>query len=273
MIPTTTIHADDKTVTIKLMDESWLINQCTGAHPFKPRPGVVWKAHERCARLPEVAGHEFPNVLRRLRDTYGNCAAIAWHGGHVLGHLVWMPRHEARTLRAKGCEFFGPVAGDGPEAGDAGTLVVVNLAFCSLSGHGFRRKGVGRAMVDMMVAWAWEHGWRRIEAYDVTGGLFPWDWLDACIPPRPFWERMGFAVFGQRLRAYTEEELASDVIRGVIVESLNPERPPFVGTPHSYGRTHPYNPSIRVIPLGLLRIRRNGKIPFLVVTTRTGVSR
>ncbi|MCL2700272.1 MAG: GNAT family N-acetyltransferase [Phycisphaerae bacterium] len=207
MIPTTTIRVDGKTVTLRLMDESWLINQCAGAHPFKPRPGVVWQAHERCARLPEIAGDEFPNMLRRLRDTYGHCAAIAWHDERVLGHLVWMPRHEARTLRAKGFECFGPAADDATGAGDAGTLVVVNLAFCSLSGHGFRRKGVGRAMVDMMLAWAWEHGWRRIEAYDVTGGLFPWDWLDACIPPRPFWEHMGFAVFGQRLHAYTEEEL------------------------------------------------------------------
>ena len=161
----------------------------------------MWQAHERCARLPEIAGDEFQNTLRLLRDTYGNCAVIAWHEEQVLGHLVWMPRHEARALWAKGCEFFGP------KAGDAGTLVVVNLAFCSLSGHGFRRKGVGRAMVDMMIAWAWEYGWRRIEAYDVTGGLFPWDWLDACIPPRPFWEHMGFAVFQQRLHAYTEEEL------------------------------------------------------------------
>jgi len=41
MIPITTIHADDKTVTIKLMDDSWLINQCAGAHPFKPQPGIV----------------------------------------------------------------------------------------------------------------------------------------------------------------------------------------------------------------------------------------
>ena len=100
------------------------------------------------------------------------------------------------------------------EADDAGTFVVVNLAFCSLGGHEFRRKGVGRAMVNMMIAWARENGWRRIEVHDVTGGLFPWDWLDACIPPRPFWERMGFTVFNQRLHAYTEEELD-----GLIVDS------------------------------------------------------
>ena len=37
MIPMTTIQADDKTVTLKLMDESWLINQCAGAHPTQRR--------------------------------------------------------------------------------------------------------------------------------------------------------------------------------------------------------------------------------------------
>ncbi len=203
MITATAIQAGDESVNIRLMDESWIVNQCAGGHPFKPTSGIVWEEADRCARLPKVPGNEFQNVLARLRDTYGNCAAIAWHEERVLGHIVWMPRHEARRLRATGCQFFGP------EEEDGGTLVVVNLAFCSLSGHCFRGQGVGRAMASMMIAWARENGWQRIEVYDTTGGLFPWDWFDVCIPPRPFWESMGFTAFNRRLRRYTEEELSA----------------------------------------------------------------
>jgi predicted GNAT family acetyltransferase len=112
-----------------------------------------------------------------------------------------MPRSEARKARATGCPFFGPAEED------EGVLVVVNLAFCSLSGHQFRGKGIGTAMVNMMITWAREKGWRAIEVYGTTGGLFPWDWLDACIPPRPFWEHRGFTVFKQRPHRYTDEEL------------------------------------------------------------------
>jgi hypothetical protein len=104
-------------------------------------------------------------------------------------------------VQASGWEFFGPATED------ERTLVVVNLAFCSLSGHEFRRKGVGKAMVDRMVAWAREHGWRAVEVYDVPAGLFPSDWLDGCIPPKPFWERRNFSILAHRPRPYTDAEL------------------------------------------------------------------
>ena len=196
------IHANGKTVDVRLMDESWIINQCAGAHPFKPRSGVVWNEAARCARLPEIPGSKFQDFFRETRDKSGNCAAIAWHEDRVLGHLVWIPRSKAREVHATGCRFFGPAEED------EGTLVVVNLAFCSLSGHEFRGKGIGSAMVGLMVAWAREEGWRAIEVYETTGGLFPWDWLDACIPPRSFWEGRGFVAFACRPHRYTDEELS-----------------------------------------------------------------
>jgi GNAT superfamily N-acetyltransferase len=197
------IDVNGKTVTIRLMDDSWIINQCAGAHPFKPRSGVVWHDSDHCGRLPEIPGSTFQDFLRETKSQFGNCAAIAWHEDHVLGHLVWIPRVRARSVRASGWRYFGQ-----PEKDD-GVLVVANLAFCSISGHEFRGKGVGKSMVAMMTAWARENGWRTIEVYETTGGLFPWDWLDSCIPPKPFWEGRHFKVFAHRPHSFTSEELAT----------------------------------------------------------------
>lgn len=129
------IDANGKIVTVKLMDDSWIINQCAGAHPFKPRSGIVWTESDHCARLPQIPGCELQNLFRSARNRYGNCAVVAWHEDRVLGHLVWLPRNAAREAHALGWQFFGP-----PEEDD-GVLVVINLAFCSLSGHEFRGKG------------------------------------------------------------------------------------------------------------------------------------
>lgn len=197
------IDVGNTKVTVKLMDDSWIINQCAGAHPFKPRHGVVWSESDRCARLPEIPGSKFQDFFRETRDNYGNCAAIAWHEDRVLGHLVWIPRSKAREAHATGWHFFGP-----PEEDD-GILVVVNLAFCSLSGHEFRGTGIGSAMVGLMIAWGKEKNWQAIEVYETTGGLLPWDWLDSCIPPMPFWEGRRFATFAHRPHRYTDEELAN----------------------------------------------------------------
>jgi GNAT superfamily N-acetyltransferase len=182
--------ADGQKVVVKLMDNSWILNQCVGAHPIVPQEGVVWSRSEHCARLP-IPGDEFPGFIRETRDAYGNCAVIAWHGERVLGHLVFLPRVVARRWKAAGSERFGPATEDD------GTLVIINLAFCSLSGHEFRGRGIGKALVAMTVDWARQNNWRRVEVYGASGGLFPCDWYDACIPPRPFWEGRRFLVFSK----------------------------------------------------------------------------
>jgi hypothetical protein len=60
-----------------------------------------------------------------------------------------------------------------------------------------------------MTAWAKENGWRAIEVYETSCGLLPWDWLDACIPPKPFWEARGFTVFSHRPHPFTSDELSA----------------------------------------------------------------
>ena len=199
MVEPTQIDADGKCVVVKLMDESWIWNECVGAHPIRPRPGVVWAHSDHCARLP-IPGDELPLFVRQMCESHGNCAAMAWHGEYVLGHIVWLPRAVARDFEATGWEHFGEPEDDGT------TLVVINFAFCSLSRHEFRRKGVGKALVATMLHWARENGWRRVEVYDTPSGLFPCDWYDSCIPPRPFWEGRDFQVVARHGDGTISEE-------------------------------------------------------------------
>ena len=191
MIEPIYIDADGKQVIVKLMDDSWTFNMCVSADPYKPRHGVVWANHDHCSRLP-VPGDELPEFMMSIRETYGNCAAMAWHNDILLGHIVFLPKVVARQQKATGWEHFGH-AND-----DKKTLVVINLAMCSLSGHEFRRKGIGKALTGTMSEWARENDWSTIEVYDTAGGLFPVDWFDHCIPPKPFWEGRGFRVFSRR---------------------------------------------------------------------------
>jgi len=191
MIEPRNIDADGKQVVVKLMDDSWIFNMCVSSAPFKPRHGVVWAHRDHCSRLP-VPGDELPDFMKQTRNKYGNCAAIAWHKDTVLGHIVFLPKAIARQCKSTGWEYYGEAAKDDK------TLIVVNLAMCSISGHEFRRKGLGKALVQVMCDWAKENGWETIEVYDTAGGLFPVDWLDHCIPPRPFWEGRDFRVFAKR---------------------------------------------------------------------------
>jgi len=185
------IDADGKQVVVKLMDDSWIFNMCVSADPIKPRHGVVWAHHDHCGRLP-VPGDELPSFMLKMMESYGNCAAMAWHNDTLLGHIVFLPKAVARQRKATGWEYFGDTEKDKE------TLVVINLAMCSLSGHKFRRKGIGKALTGIMTEWAKENMWKRIEVYHTAGGLFPVDWLDHCIPPKPFWEKRGFKLTGKR---------------------------------------------------------------------------
>jgi len=208
MIEPRVIDADGKQVVVMLMDDSWAFNQCVSAHPFKPGHGVVWSHDQNCTRLP-VPGDELPGFMSEMRSTYGNCAVLAWHGEILLGHVVFLPKAVARERKATGWEHFGETNAD------AGTLVVINLAMCSLSGHEFRRKGIGKALVQIMFEWALQNGWRRIEVYDTAGGLFPVDWLDHCVPPRPFWEKRGFTVFQE----HGDGKFSDEVLEAIMVDN------------------------------------------------------
>ena len=194
------IAFDDVDVTVKMMDDSWIINRCVSHSPFVPQPGVVWSHGDRCNRL-QIPGDCFEDTVRSLRDTYGNVAVIAWDGDLALGHIIFVPKAEARRWKMLNHERM-PASPD-----DDRTLVVEAVGFCSIGGQKYRRHGIGNAMAAMMIDWAIRNGWLNMQIFGVPCGLFPGHWKDSCMPPRPFWEQLGFEVTEKVPHGRTWEEI------------------------------------------------------------------
>lgn len=93
------IRFDDKIVTVKMMDDSWIINRCVSEAPFKPKPGVVWGHENRCGRLL-IPGDEYEQTMRYFRDTYGNAAVVAWDGESFERNRKRSPASSTSTTRA-----------------------------------------------------------------------------------------------------------------------------------------------------------------------------
>ena len=197
------IKFDDTTVTVKMMDDSWIIDKCVVHSPFIPKQGYAWKHEDHCSRLL-IPADQYEDTMRFFRDTYGNAAVIAWDGNVVLGHVIFVPKTEARKRKMLFYERM-PVSPD-----DDKTLVVEAVGFCSIGGQKYRKHGVGRAMAEMMIDWAIHTGWSKIEIFGVPSGLFPAHWMDSCMPPRTFWERFGFRVF-EKARIYRSWEDVPDI--------------------------------------------------------------
>lgn len=194
------ITFDDVTVTVKMMDDLWIINQCVSHSPFVPKPGVVWSHRDHCSRL-QIPGDQFEDAMRSFHDTYGNAAVIAWDGNMALGHIIFIPKAEARKWKMLYHERM-PTSSDADKA-----LVVEAVGFCSIGGQKYRGHGIGKAMADMMIDWARQNGWTRMQIFGVPSGLFPGHWMDSCMPSRPFWEKFGFEVIDKVKNGQTWDEV------------------------------------------------------------------
>lgn len=183
-----------------MMDDSWIINQCLGHSPLVPKSGVVWSHKDRCGRLL-IPGDEYEQTMCYFRNTYGNAAVIAWDDNIALGHIIFVPKSEARERKMLFHErmLVSPC--------DDKTLVVQAVAFCSIGGQKYRGRGIGCAMTELMIEWATVNGWRKIQIYGVPSGLFPGHWMDFCMPPKPFWQKFGFEVFSKTESEETWEQV------------------------------------------------------------------
>jgi GNAT superfamily N-acetyltransferase len=195
------ITVGDSTIVVQMMDDSWILNRCVSHSPFVPKPGVVWSHTNCCSRL-QIPGDQFEDAMRSFRDNYGNAAVIAWDGDVALGHIIFVPKAEARRWKILYYDRM-PASPD-----DGKTLVVEAVGFCSIGGQKYRGHGIGRAMAEMAIDWADANGWIQMEIFGVPSGLFPGHWKDSCMPPRPFWEKFGFKVFDKVRHDRTWEEIS-----------------------------------------------------------------
>jgi len=139
--------------------------------------------------------------MRHFRNRYGNAAVIAWDRDTVLGHIIFVPKLEARKREMLFRERM-PLSPD-----DDMTLVVQAVGFCSIGGHEYRGHGIGRAMAELMIEWAIANGWLKFQIFGVPSGLFPGHWMDSCMPPKPFWQKFRFKVIGKTRLQQTWEEI------------------------------------------------------------------
>jgi len=184
------IAFEDRTVVVKTMDDRYTVSDC----PQEPTHYEVLQRRNstRCAGMG-VSGTPIREVTADARKRYGNCAVLAWDGDIVVGISTFFPVEDLSERKAYGWDMMEAYLG-------TGTLAVASCVLCSLSGHQYRGKGIGRAMAKQMIEWAKQRAYRQIGVFEVTSGLTTSHWEDACRPPMPFWQRLGFSVVGVRER-------------------------------------------------------------------------
>lgn len=182
--PMTFMTKEGKHVTIKEMDESYIF-----AGDMKPNyhTGGVGCCTADCAIDPKTA---IPNLVfeeyhREAMWRYGQSALLAWHDEKIVGFVnfhplnasfdILCPHEDTPENRKRFEEFKWP-----EEPSRALRIVCVDVA------PGFRRNGLGTKLVEALIEWAPDWGFKRLH---VGANENAW-WM----PCKPFWEKLEFEV-------------------------------------------------------------------------------
>jgi GNAT superfamily N-acetyltransferase len=190
-------------IIIEPMTAEFILWRCLHRGPLSrenidswpPDEAEAWRNH-RAVNVP---------ILRKLIETYGTCAMLAWDGDKVVGFVRFYPKalfsiQEAGLLCLQQAHPAGP-SGDFVKAPfpplkeiHERTLIV----HCLMTGSPFQdenpyqRKGIGTRMVRELMQWAKDRDWESIEAksfedipllYEHTGNA-----------GRTFWAKLGFRL-------------------------------------------------------------------------------
>lgn len=162
-----TLTVDDKTVVIRPMDKSYIIDAC---------------AHDRVKGISYPA---FQRFHRDLMERYGNSAILAWCESKVVGFVNFYPMNVVSPA-----PLCPGVEAELEEKYDLAVWPEVPSKTlgvgCVNVSEGFHRQGIGTSLVAMLIDWAKEHGYASIIA-DANDRA----WWKPC---RPFWEQLGFHV-------------------------------------------------------------------------------
>lgn len=175
---------DGKCVAIQEMDESYIfagdmvpnphtdgLGCCTADGPIDPKtatPNPVFEEYHR-------------EAMRR----YEQSTILAWHDGKVVGFVNFhpvnasfdnlCPHTDTPEIRKELQNFRWPEKPD-----EKLRIVCVDIA------SGFRRTGLGTKLVEALIQWAPDWGYKRLR---VGANENAW-W----IPCKPFWEKLKFEV-------------------------------------------------------------------------------
>jgi GNAT superfamily N-acetyltransferase len=209
----------EKEITIEPMTEDFILWRCLHSGPLSKQTMEQYPSRKgQIVNFEKIRGINIP-LLKKLIKTYGTCAMVARQGDEIVGVLRFYPK-TVTTMKKAGhlCLQQDYPAGPAEDFIDEQfpsfdeiedkTLVVHCLMACRpyigdievdilgehvLSKHDAgARKGLGLKLVEAMIAWAKEQGWKRIEVttfadldifYGVTGSA-----------GKSFWEKAGFVV-------------------------------------------------------------------------------
>ncbi len=144
-------------------------------------------------------------LITRLNEVYGACAVVARYGEEIVGQLRFYPK-AVWEMAGAGClclqqDFPGRPLDDFSERNFLPQRELIDQTIkvhCLMTGspqredNPYQRKGIGTRLVQKLVEWARENGWKAIEAeafedlpivYAITGSA-----------GRTFWEKLGFCM-------------------------------------------------------------------------------
>ena len=183
------------------VEKEWQDAPNLPAHPWSDETIVdLAKTYRRISE--GWAGDPCREFMREMILRHGSCAMLAWEDGKIVGHLRFYPLTVAQLLVHASPENQGLLIEDGATAfePDPETLWVQCGMTCKPyekpeeAKKAGARKGVGLKLARALIAWAKEHGWKRIVKqahsdldcfYGTCGG-----------GGKAFWEKAGFEVVG-----------------------------------------------------------------------------
>jgi GNAT superfamily N-acetyltransferase len=160
-------------IEIRAMADDYVLDRCPLGEPVDPSD-TPEDDDPSCGERTRAIRRRF---FREVRDHYGNCVFLAWDEGKVVGFLMFFPKPVALKLGI----YTLPTRKLEDE-----TLVYACMQFAPA----YRGQGLGTRLVEALIAWAAEHGWRRIEVNNVSSGAQDEDWHWGWALPK--WQRLGF---------------------------------------------------------------------------------
>jgi GNAT superfamily N-acetyltransferase len=152
-------------ITYRMMDPSTLLCRCMhgGAVPIA----------DATEAIPQVSQEVVERFLRRMLAAYGSCAVLALDGDLIVGVLwfypQWVKQQVGGPICIQGENYDALTRFDTEPVPDRDALPTRTLHIeCMMLLRSERAKyterGIGRGMIEHLIAWARRDGWARIEA-------------------------------------------------------------------------------------------------------------
>ncbi len=219
-------------VVVEPMTEEFIVWRCLHGGPLSCKTIDLLPETFRL-QLEYFRARNVP-LLRKIIQTYGTCAIVAYDGDQVVGQLRFYPKVICAMNGGYLCLQQDHPAGpaDGFADNDFPELAAIEdktlSVNCMMTGsdqqaeNPYQRKGIGTRMAETLIQWAGANGWEHIEAdalediplvYEVTPGYM-------------FWEKLGFHIADRHPHPHLEgqDEFVRKLEEQAKAVGISPER-------------------------------------------------